>query len=129
MTEITERIRAWSAGRVSDADLVEYLAGRQYDRPARFDDQPSDPFALAEQEDADYHQAGTWDEVATACAAGLLSRDLYLRVCGVMDARLAREAAVVATASRPIVAAGGDVEEDVRPSGVIALLPDDPDTP
>jgi hypothetical protein len=64
------------------------LGGRKYKRPTRFSDpeRKKSPLWRAENYDPIEGEEGTWDEVDTAWATGLLSDDEYLAIVQYADA-------------------------------------------
>jgi hypothetical protein len=88
MSDITEQIKAYNAGKVTFDDLKKELGGRKYKVPARFSDpeRKKDPLWRSENYDPIEGDEGTWDEVDNAWATNLLTDDEYLAIVQYADA-------------------------------------------
>lgn len=78
-TEITEKIEAFGAGQVTEAELIEFLTTHDYSGGEKCPHQPGTPEWWDWWEGNGY-QAGTFDEVLLARNSGRLSWDVFNKV-------------------------------------------------
>ncbi len=93
-TEITEKITDYHDGRLSQADLVEYLAnGARYKSGEDPDAPPkgSPEWGLYHRDGGRPYVPGSWDEVMLAVNVGLLPRDIVKKVNKLTEHRMIKD--------------------------------------